>query len=280
MDLQLNGKRALVTGSSSGIGEGIAQVLAAEGAVVVVHGRDAQRAEAVAAGIRGSGGQASIALGDLATEAGCASVGDAVMAALGGIDILVNNAGGKASTHWQDGQERPANAPWLETPWDDWRWTYEQNVGAAVRLIQRFAPGMKDRGFGRVINISSASGTQVEPDLADYQPAKAAMNNMTSGLAKSLAGTGITVNTVSPGTILTPGVQRTFVGWAAQLGWDTDNWSEIERRFTTELIPQPVKHFGQPEDIGRMVALIASPLSNYMTGANYRVDGGQCRSVN
>ena len=280
MDLQLDGKRALVTGSSSGIGEGIAKVLAAEGATVVVHGRDRARAESVAGDIRAAGGKASVAIGDLATDEGCAAVGDAVMADLGGIDILVNNAGGKASGHRQDGKERLANAPWLDTPWDDWRWTYEQNVGAAVRLIQRFAPGLRERGWGRIVNISSAAGTQAEPDLADYQPAKAAMNNMTSGLAKTFAGTGITVNTVSPGTILTPAVRQTFVGWAGQLGWRTGDWDEIERRFTTELIPQPVKHFGRPEDIGRMVAFIASPQAGYMTGANYRVDGGQCRSVN
>jgi 3-oxoacyl-[acyl-carrier protein] reductase len=280
MDLQLNGKRALITGSSSGIGEGIARVLAAEDAVVVIHGRHGERTEAVAAAIRAAGGQAHTVLGELATEEGCAAVADAVEKALGGIDILVNNAGGKASGHRQDGIVRPANAPWFDTPWDDFRWTYEQNMGAAVRLIQRFGPGMAERGFGRIINISSASGVQPEPDLADYQPAKAAMINMSAGLAKTLGGSGVTVNTVTPGTILTPAVKSTFVGWAAQMGWPTDDWAEIERRFTTELIPQPIKHFGVPEDIGRVVALVASPLSSYMTGANYRVDGGQCRSVN
>lgn len=280
MDMQLTGKRALVTGSSSGIGEGIANVLAGEGAVVVVHGRDRDRTEAVAAAIRTDGGEAITVTGDLATDEGCADVADAVLAQLGGIDILVNNAGGKASGHRADGKERPANAPWLETPWDDWRWTYEQNMGAAVRLIQRLAPGMIERGWGRIINIASASGTQPEPDLADYQPAKAAMINMTSGLAKTFGGTGVTVNTVNPGTILTPAVTRVFTGWAAQLGWGTDDFAEIERRFTHEVIPQPVKHFGRAEDIGRMVAFLASPLAAYMTGANYRVDGGQCRSIN
>lgn len=280
MNLELENKRALVTGSSAGIGAGIAKVFSAEGVSVVVHGRNPERAEKIAQEIRDSGGKAHIALGDLATEAGCKAVGDAVMAELGGLDILVNNAGGKASAHLNDGAQRLANAPWLETPWADWLWTYEQNVGAAVRLIQRFAPGMKAQGWGRIINISSASGTQSEPDLADYQPAKAAIINMTTGLAKSLAHTGITVNTVSPGTILTEGLVETFTAWARQLGWETDDWNEIERRFTSEVIPQPVNHFGRPDDIGRMVALIASPLSGYMTGANYRVDGGACRSVN
>jgi NAD(P)-dependent dehydrogenase (short-subunit alcohol dehydrogenase family) len=159
-------------------------------------------------------------------------------------------------------------------------WTFEQNVGAAVRLIRRFVPGMKERGWGRVINIASAAATQTEPDLAEYQAAKAALVNVTSSLAKTLAHTGVTVNTVSPGAILTPAVVEAFTDVARHMGWDPDNWAEIERRFTTELIPISANHFGQPEDIGRVVALLASPLSGYMTGANYRVDGGQCRSVN
>ena len=279
MDLQLKGKRALITGSSSGIGTGIAETLAAEGAVVVVHGRDAARSEAAAAAIRKAGGTAYVALGDLATEVGCNAVGDTIMNSVGGIDILVNNAGGRACSHRQDGLAGPMNAGWLDIPWSDWLWTFEQNVGAAVRLIHRFVPGMKDRKWGRVINISSAAGTQTEPDLAEYQAAKAAMVNMTTSLAKTLAHTGITVNTVSPGTILTPAVTQTFTAWGKALGWG-DDWSEIERRFIHEKIPIAADHFGDPGDIGRVVALLASPLSSYMTGANYRVDGGQCRSVN
>ena len=280
MDLQLSGKRALITGSNSGIGAGIARVLAAEGAAVAIHGRDSERCETVAAGIRQAGGTAVVVVGDLATESGCTSVGDTVMAQLGGIDILVNNAGGRASSHRTDGAAGPPNPPWLETPWSDWLWTFEQNVGAAVRLIQRFVPGMKARQWGRIIHIASAAATQPERDLAEYQAVKAAMVNMTASLAKTLAHTGITVNTVSPGAILTPAVVAAFTGMAEQMGWNSADWSEIERRFTTELIPIAADHFGQPEDIGRMVALLASPLSAYMTGANYRVDGGQCRSVN
>jgi 3-oxoacyl-[acyl-carrier protein] reductase len=279
MDLQLKGKRALVTGSSSGIGTGIAETLAAEGAVVVVHGRDTARCEAAAAAIRKAGGTAHVALGDLATEAGCNAVGDTIMNSLGGIDILVNNAGGRACSHRQDGLAGPMNAGWLDIPWSDWLWTFEQNVGAAVRLIHRFVPGMKERKWGRVINISSAAATQTEPDLAEYQAAKAAMVNMSTSLAKTLAHTGITVNTVSPGTILTPAVTKTFMAWGQALGWG-DDWNEIERRFINEKIPIAADHFGDPGDIGRVVALISSPLSGYMTGANYRVDGGQCRSVN
>ncbi len=280
MDLELKGKRALITGSNSGIGAGIANVLASEGATVVVHGRNQARCDEVVNAIRQKGGTAMAVLGDLANETDCAAVCKTLIEHLGGIDILVNNAGGRASSHRTDGRGGAMNASWLDTPWSDWLWTYEQNVGAAVRLIQGLVPGMKERHWGRVINIASAAATQTEPDLAEYQPVKAAMVNMTSGLSKTLAHTGITVNTVSPGAILTPAVVKTFTDIARSMGWNADDWTEIERRFTTELIPISADHFGQPEDIGRVVALLASPLSGYITGANYRVDGGQCRSIN
>lgn len=280
MDLQLVGRRALVTGSNSGIGAGIATTLAVEGAIVIVHGRNVERCEQVVSDIERAGGTGSFVTGDLATETGCGAVAQAVMETSGGIDILVNNAGGRACSHRTDGEAGAMNPAWLDTPWSDWRWTFEQNVGAAVRLIQAFVPGMQDRKWGRVINIASAAATQTESDLAEYQAVKAAMVNMSALLAKTLSHSGITVNTVSPGAILTPAVVKTFTEVARQMGWNADDWAEIERRFTTELIPISADHFGRPEDIGRMVALLASPLSGYMTGANYRVDGGQIRSIN
>jgi 3-oxoacyl-[acyl-carrier protein] reductase len=270
MDLQLREHRALVTGSSSGIGAGIARVLAAEGVAVAVHGRDAARAEAVAASLREGGAKAITVLGDLTDVAACERVAAEATAGLGGIDILVNNAGGKSAV---------GNPAWLEVGWDDWRATYEMNVGAAVRLIQHLAPGMRARGFGRIIQIASASGTQTEPTIGEYQAAKAGMINLTTSLARALAHTGITVNTVSPGTILTPAVERWLGAVAAEHRWGTDR-TEIERRFTRDMIPLCADALGRPEDVGRVVALLASPLSGYICGANLRVDGGQCRSVN
>jgi NAD(P)-dependent dehydrogenase (short-subunit alcohol dehydrogenase family) len=151
---------------------------------------------------------------------------------------LINNAGSRASSHRKDGQAGPVNSAWLETPWSDWLWTFEQNVGAAVRLSQGFVPGMRRRGWGCVINIASAAATQTEPDLADYQAAKAAMVNITSSLATTLAHTGITVSTISPGTLITPSAKSTFHAWAEQLGW-SDDWNEIERRFIYEEIRSP-----------------------------------------
>lgn len=270
MDLELKNKRVLVTGSSSGIGAGIANVLAAEGANVVVHGRNQDRARVVAERINNRGGSAMVVIGDLATRSGCDRVCKDVENALGGVDILVNNAGGKIVE---------GNPSWFDVPWLDWVKTYESNVGAAVRLIQRLVPGMRAQGWGRVIQISSASGVQPEPGLGEYQASKAAMINLSVSLARSLSHTGITVNTVTPGTIFTPAVENWLRHVATQKNWG-DNWSEIENRFTTEHIPLCTDKLGRPEDIGRIVAVLASPLSFYITGSNYRVDGGQCRSVN
>lgn len=269
MDLQLQGLRALVTGSSSGIGTGIASVLGREGVEVVVHGRDERRTRQVATALGEAGVKAHWVVGDLATEDGCEAVVTAVHRVVDGIDVLVNNAGGKTAA---------GNPSWFDVGWDDWLGTYEQNVGAAVRLARAFVPGMKSRGFGRIVNITSASATQPEPNIGEYQAAKAAMVNLTASLARAVAHSGITVNSVMPGTILTPAVERWLGHVSHQQGWG-DDWTEIERRFTSEMIPLCVDKLGRPEDIGRMVALLASPLSGYMTGSNYRVDGGQVRSI-
>lgn len=269
MDLQLKGLKALVTGSSSGIGAGIAEVLAAEGVAVVVHGRDEARTRKVAAELGASGATAWPVVGDLATPAGSAAVAAEVLRLTGGVDILVNNAGGKTAA---------GNPAWFDVPWSDWAGTYEQNVGAAVRLVHALVPHMRARRFGRIVNITSASATQPEATVGEYSAPKAAMVNMTASLARALAHTGITVNSVMPGTILTPAVEAWLSHVASQHDWGTDR-QEIERRFTSELIPLCTSQLGRPKDIGRMVALLASPLSGYMTGSNYRVDGGQVRSI-
>jgi NAD(P)-dependent dehydrogenase (short-subunit alcohol dehydrogenase family) len=196
VDLTLVGRRALVTGSSSGIGTGIAELLADEGVSVVVHGRNEERANAVAARIRSRGGRAGVALGDLSTDDGAAGVAEAALAAFDGIDILVNNAGGTT--------ESPDKS-WFALPTQAWVATYESNVMAAVRLIHLLVPAMRERGWGRVINIGTAAGVTPTSGQPDYGPAKAAMLNMSLGLSKALSRTGVTSNTISPGMIRTEG---------------------------------------------------------------------------
>ncbi len=208
---ELDGKRALVTGSNSGLGEAIAKRLAREGARLVVHGRNAERAERVAAEIRATGAEAHVAVGDLMLDDQANAVADAAEAALGGIDILVNNAGGESSGHGQ--------ATFFEAKPEEWLKTYNGNVVCAIRLIQRLAPGMKERGWGRIIQISSLVSHRPNLVIPDYAAAKAALNNMTVGLARTLGGTGVTVNSISPGVILTSGVEGWFRNLAQQFGW-------------------------------------------------------------
>lgn len=269
MDLQLKDRRALVTGSSSGIGEGIARMLAKEGAKVVVHGRNRERAEKVAAEI----GAAGVAIGDLKTDEGAATTCKTAREALGGnVEILINNAGGSTDSS--------TTKSFLDVPVDIWQETYQLNTVAAIRLIHRLVPEMREAHFGRIIQISSAVG--VQPNLLgpDYSGAKAAMNNLTVSLAGSLKGTGITVNTISPGVIITPGMMKWGRKLAKDLGWGDPDPEELEKRIALERLNLPVGRIGRVEDIGMMVCLLSSPLCGYITAANHRIDGGQLRSVN
>jgi len=265
MTLEFQDKRALVTGSSSGIGEAIAHRLAREGARVVVHGRNAERAERVAAAIRAGGGEAHVAIGDLARADQAEAVADATFAALGGVDILVNNAGGESSGGGM--------GPWMEATDEDWIKAYQGNVVCAVRMIRRFTPGMKASGWGRVIQISSIVGHTPATVIPDYAASKAALLNLTVSLSKALGNTGITVNSISPGLILTPAVNGWLRSLAPRFGWG-DDWAEIERRALKEFVPNNCGRIGRPEDIAHAVAYLASPQAGFVTGTDMQVTGG------
>ncbi len=268
MDLQLTGRRALVTGSSSGIGEGIARMLAEEGCSVVVHGRNRERAEKVAADI----GAAGVAIGDLATDEGAASVHADACTALGGsIEILVNNAGGSSTGN-------TTKAP-ADISTEDYLSNYHANALASIRLCRLAVPEMVDAGFGRIINVSSAVAVQPNNLGADYSSAKAALNNFTLSLAGSLDGVGVTVNTVSPGIIMVDGLLRYG---RHKYGDDTLSIEEVTQRLADDNVFDlpPAGRLGTPRDLALIVCTLASPLSGFVTGANYRVDGGQVRSIN
>jgi NAD(P)-dependent dehydrogenase (short-subunit alcohol dehydrogenase family) len=268
VDLQLSGKRAVVTGSSSGIGEAIAKALAAEGAAVVVHGRRESEANRVAGAIRAAGGTAVVALGDLGTDAGADAVARAAHDAFDGADILVNNAGAFPQR------------PWLESTADEWNDLYNQNVGSMVRLITRLVPGMKRRGWGRVISIASGVATTPFAEMGNYSATKGANINLAVSLAKALAGTGITSNAVSPGMVMTPGVEEMLKGMAPQLGLPADDLAALEQFAVKNMVPNPSARLGRVEDIAATVAFLASPLAGYINGANIRVDGGTVGTVN
>jgi 3-oxoacyl-[acyl-carrier protein] reductase len=264
MDLQLKGKRALVTGSSTGLGEAIARLLAAEGTEVIVHGRNEERAAAVAESIRVAGGLATYALGDLSTNTGA----DAVAAAIGemGVDILVNNAGAYSPK------------PWMQVSLEDWRDSYNNNLLSYVRMIHRLLPLMKTKSWGRMIQIGSTVAIEPMNLQPDYSAATAARHNLTVSLARELKGTGITSNTVAPGAMLVENTRQMLLGMAKQYQWG-DDWADIERNAAAQFVQNDVGRFGRPDEIAAAVAYLASPLADYTTGAMIRVDGGLTKSI-
>ena len=267
MDLQLKGRRALVTGSSSGIGEAVARMLAQEGASVVVHGRNRERAAQVAAEI----GAVGVAIGALSNDDEAAAVHAEACAALGGnIEILINNAGGSATGN--------TSKPPIDISADDWIANYHTNTLAAVRLCRLAVPDMVAAKFGRVVNVSSAVALQPNNLGADYSGAKAALNNYTVSLAGSLKGVGVTVNTLTPGVIMVDGLIR-FA--RARYGDDSLSIKEITSRLADEKVFElpPVGRLGTPQELALIACTLASPMSGFITGSNYRVDGGQVRAV-
>jgi len=271
MDLGLNGKRALVTGSNSGIGAGIAKALAREGAHVIVHGRNERRAEQVAQEIRDAGGTAAIAVGDLDTDAGADAVAEVALRLFGGVDILVNNAGGRVDT------KAPVAFFSMETGL--WNETYNRNVTSAVRMIQRIVPDMRERKWGRLIQISSYSAQATSGGVAEYAAVKSAVSNLTLGLSKTLADTGITVNTISPGMIHTEALDDWFGGIAKDQGFGDDQ-DKVVGWVLNNVVKQTVRRLGRPEDIGYTVCFLSSPNAEFINGANFRIDGGASPAVN
>lgn len=269
MDLELTGKRALISGSSSGLGAECARRLAQEGCLVVVHGRDKARAEETANDIIKAGGQAAVTVGDLEKDEDADQVCADALKAFGGIDILVNNAGLLI---------RAENPDWTTVPTSDWLRSFNINVVAAVRLCQKLVPPMIERKWGRVINFSSVAGYQMLGQLLEYGPAKAGVHNLTINLSHMIAGQGVTVNTIAPGTINTPGIDHFIDSMIGQPGWGATR-AECEAIYTAQLFPQPIQRIGKPSEIAAAVALLASPLSDYTTGALLRIDGGISRAL-
>lgn len=260
MDYQLTDRRALVTGSSSGLGAATAKLLAAEGATVVVHGRDEERTHAVAEAIRAAGGRAETAIGDLATNAGADAVAAAALAG-GPIDILVNNAGSYRHVSWADATE------------EDWRETYEVNVVSGVRMIKRLVPQMRERGWGRVIQIGGGLAIKPMPGHPHYNATLAARHNLAVSLARELKGTGVTSNVVSPGAILVNAVKDLLMEIAPARGWG-ETWEQVERDAARDLIPNDQDRLGRPEEVAAAVLYLTGPHSDYVSGAILRVDGG------
>jgi 3-oxoacyl-[acyl-carrier protein] reductase len=249
VDFGIAGKVALVTGGTRGIGLGIAQALAAEGVRVSVVARHKDEVDRVAAQLKGAGASA-----DLLTDEGCRRAVDETEAALGPIDILVNNVGVRAGRSWDD--TGPA----------EFEAAFKGNVGVALRMTQLVLPGLRRRGWGRVLVISSVWGREAGGAPA-YNAAKAAENSMVKSLAIEVAASGVTVNAIAPGSILWEGG-----GWDRRRQQDPDSIADFVRR------EMPLGRFGEVNEVACVAAFVCSKQAGLVNGAIIAVDGGQSRS--
>lgn len=264
MDLKLDGKIALVTGSSKGIGEAVARGLAREGATVIVHGRNKAAAEDVVHSIMADGGRAYSVVGDLTNAEDVQRLVDEAQTFVKPVEILVNNAGGSGETE-----------DWSTTRPETWASVHERNVLAAVRVTTRVLPNMRAAQWGRIVNISSLAAMMPPASRPDYAAAKAAMIAMTASLAKAVAKEGVTANTVTPGTIHSVSLDRAFRKAAVDNGLAADApWSEIEETVLPLFAQVPMGRVGTLEEIADVIAFLVSPRASYITGANLRLDGG------
>lgn len=264
MDLQLDGKRALVTGSTAGIGFAIAQALAAEGAQVIINGRTQERVDAALARLRDSCPQAKVSsiAADLATAAGVAQF----IQACPDVDILVNNLGIFFPF-----------APFETIEDSEWFHIFEANVMSGVRLARQYLSQMKARNWGRIVFISSESGISPHPSMVHYSMTKSAQLSVSRALAEYCAGTGVTVNTVVPGTTRTEGANEIFQSAAKQ---QNVPFEEFEKTFFATVRPTSIiKRFIQPAEIAATVAYLCSPLSAATTGAAIHAEGGTIGSL-
>lgn len=243
---RLDGRVALVTGGGRGIGRAICLALAAKGAVVGVHYHSSAAAvDEVAAHITGRGGQAVTFQADLADGKAINALIDSAIAKLGKIDILVNNAGEMTDRAVIDMSD------------DEWERALTLNLTAAFRCSRACIPGMKARGWGRIINIGSQVAYTGSSNHAHYAAAKAGLLGLTFSLAKELGTTGITANLIAPGRIVTDLLTTRMAGREAE-------W----------LAQTPLNRLGQPEEIAGAVAFLASDAAAYITGANLNINGG------
>jgi NAD(P)-dependent dehydrogenase (short-subunit alcohol dehydrogenase family) len=254
LDLGLEGRGVLVSGAHRGTGLVIAQHFAREGARVLVHGFTQAQADEACAEI----GAGIPVAGDITTDAGA----DALFAQCAGHgespDILVNNYG------------VADRGSWSESTSADWVDAYQKNVLSAQRLIQRALPAMRRRNSGRIINLGTVGSTRPNARSPHYYAAKGALATMTMSLARELAGTGIRVNLVSPGLILTPEVKASFMERARKdnLG---DRWEDVEPHVAADI---PIRRIPRREEIADFVVFLASDRADAIHGQNLRIDGG------
>lgn len=263
MNLKLIGKTALITGSTAGIGLAIAESLVAEGANVILNGRSRERVEGAVATVKAGSESARVSgvFADLSTAEGAQKIIDGIS----DIDILVNNVG----------IFEPK--PFENIPDSDWLKFFEANVMSGVRLSRHFMPKMKQKGWGRIIFVSSESGVQIPAEMIHYGMTKSAQIAIARGMAETTVGTKVTVNSILPGPTASEGV-ATFVGQMAAEKRISKEQMEHEF-FETARPTSLLKRFIEPKEIGDVVAFLASPLSSAINGTAVRIDGGVIRAM-
>jgi len=263
MDLGLSGKRALVTGSTAGIGLAAARALVREGAVVTVNGRTEPRVRAAIAELKGLAPDARVSgvVADLGTAEGAARV----TAEIGDLDILVNNMGIFEPTPF----EQITDADWLRF--------FEVNVLSGIRMARHYVGGMRARNWGRIVFVSSESGVQIPVEMIHYGMTKTAQLAVARGLAEMLTGTGVTVNSVLPGPTASEGVGAFVTQMAKTQGVDA---AAFEREFFATARPSSIiQRFATTDEVAAMIAYVCSAQASATTGAALRVDGGVVRAI-
>lgn len=263
MRIDLSGKRAIVSGSTAGIGLACVKALAASGATVVLNGRTEEAVAAACAQVSASiaGARISGVAADLGTAQGCATL----LSAHPECDILVNNLGIYGP---QD---------FFETPDEVWEKFFEVNVMSGVRLARAYLPGMAQEGWGRVVFISSESALNIPADMIHYGFTKTALLSISRGLAKRMAGTGVTVNAVLPGPTLSHGLEQMLAPEAEKTGKSIE---ELAAEFVLANRPSSIiRRAARVEEVANMVVYACSPQASATTGAALRVDGGVVDSL-
>ncbi|HTC63171.1 MAG TPA: SDR family oxidoreductase [Candidatus Saccharimonadales bacterium] len=261
MDLQLKGKKVLVTGSTAGIGFATARSLAAESASVIVNGRGQERVDVAMKEIRKLHPHADVTgvASDVSNAAGCKKLAQAVEA----VDILVNNMG----------IFEPK--PFEKITDEDWMHFFEANVMSGVRLSRHYLPGMRQKNWGRILFVSSESAVQIPAEMIHYGMTKTAQVAVARGIAETVTGTGITVNSVLAGPTRSEGVE-TFI---SRMGASSDA-AAFEAEFFKTIRPSSlIKRFATIDEVASMIAYLSSPLASATTGSAIRVDGGVVRAI-
>lgn len=262
MDLQLKGKKALVTGSTAGIGYAIAKALAAEGADVIVNGRKQASVDDVCAELQPTvEGKVMGFAGDLTQS----EQADLLFQQHPDVNILINNLG----------IFEPVSFDQISD--DDWRRFFDVNVLSGARLSRLYLPAMKQKNWGRIVFMSSESGIQIPAEMIHYGMTKSAQIAIARGLAEDVAGTNITVNSVLPGPTKSRGVVDFVEDMAEQQG---QSFTEFEQDFFEKVRPTSlIQRFATTDEVAAMVCYLSSPLASATTGAAVRVDGGVVKSA-